>query len=276
MVVYSTPHEGGELVLNHEGHEWKFDPNILTASRSPSSLAYVAFCRDIKYGVLPVKAGRSVTVTYNLYIVDPSSKSEAPTPTEDAQSDSNLQDTLQRLLKSPEFLPEGATLGFGLAHLYPVAEDTDLEEMEDYLKGEDAHVYQVCQELQLQPELKIIYDDYRNGEEFGIMLDTIPSYVGYDPENGETYEEGLMSDCSGVSVNKTEHANMSESKWASEEEEEEEEEEGRTEFITWVSPFNGRNKVQDLTVTLGNDVNPGIIYCSPCIIARIDAASDRM
>ena len=273
MVIYPTPHEGGELVLDHEGHEWKFDPNILTASRSSPSLAYVAFSGDIKHGILPVTAGRSVTVTYNLYIVDPSSKSRSPTPTENAQSDSNLETTLRRLLESPEFLPKGATLGFGLAHLYPVTEDMDLSEMEGRLKGEDAHVYRVCQEFQLDPSLKIIYDDYRNGKEYGIMLDRIAGCVDYSPENGETYEEGLMSDCYGVSVNKTEYADMSKSKWASEDEEEEE---GRTEFITWVSPFNGRNKLQDFTVTLGNEVNPGIIYCSPCIIVRIAGASDRM
>ena len=38
-------------------------------------------------------------------------------------------------------MPDGGTLGFGLAHLYPVTSKTELQEMTSYLKGEDAHVY---------------------------------------------------------------------------------------------------------------------------------------
>jgi len=67
VVIYPTAHEGGELVLRHGDHEWKFDANSLTASQSSPSLAYVAFYSDLEHEVLEVTSGRQVTVTYNLY-----------------------------------------------------------------------------------------------------------------------------------------------------------------------------------------------------------------
>jgi hypothetical protein len=180
VVVYPTPHEGGELVLRHKGQEWKFDANTLTAPQSSPSLAYVAFYSDIEHEVLEVTSGRRLTVTYNLYLVDPASRPEGSVVTPNVQSVSKLQTTLQGLLNSPEFLPDGGTLGFGLAHLYPVTFDTDLREMTDYLKGEDARVYRACQELQLQPSLQVIYDDNRGEPGYGIMLDRIVSRPYYD------------------------------------------------------------------------------------------------
>lgn len=277
MVIFPTPHEGGELVLHRKGHEWKFNANTLTASRSSSSLAYVAFYGDIEHEILPVTAGRVVTVTYNLYFVEPSPKPGVAAEGENAQSDSNLQDTLKRLLKSPEFLPSGGTLGFGLAHLYPVKPGMDMKKMERRLKGEDAHVYRACRELRLDSLLKIIYDDTRSGGEHGIMVDEI-DWVEYSHED-ETFETGLLLNHRGVLVNKTEDADPHESglfdkskpEWDSDDEEG-----TRVEFITWVSPFNARNKSEDYTVSLGNDVAVDTIYCSPCIIARIAPASDRM
>ena len=177
VIIYPTAHEGGELVLRHKDHEWKFDANSLTASQSSPSLAYIAFYSDIEHEVLKVTSGRRVTVTYTLYLVNPASRPGALAVTPNLKTSSNLQTTLRGLLKSPEFLPNSGTLGFGLAHLYPVASETKLQEMTSYLKGEDAHVYRACRELQLQPSLQMIYDDMLIGSQYGIMMDNI-----LDPE----------------------------------------------------------------------------------------------
>ena len=136
VVIYPTAHEGGELILRHKDQQWKVDGKSLTSSQSSPSLAYVAFYSDIEHEVLKVTSGRRVTVTYNLYLVDPVLKPAAPAITPNLQIVSNFQTALQRLLKSPEFLPNGGTLGFGLAHLYPVTFETKLQEMTNYLKGE--------------------------------------------------------------------------------------------------------------------------------------------
>ena len=268
VVIYPTPHDGGELVLRHKDQEWRFDANTLTASKSSPSLAYVAFYSDIEHEVLKVTSGRRVTVTYNLYLVDPALRPEGPAVTPNVESVSGLRTTLQGLLKSPEFLPDGGLLGFGLAHLYPVTFDTNLREMTSYLKGEDAHVYRACRELQLQPSLRVIYDDNRHGMGYGVMVDRIVSNLYYDYEDG-SYEGTLIRELGGVGVNKTEDLDFVRDRYL-------EDDEGEGEFITWISPFNGRNRSQDIRMAYGNEFSADYIYCSPCIIVRVAAAGDRV
>jgi hypothetical protein len=96
-------------------------------------------------------SGHSVTLTSYLYLVDPKSKPGSSAVASNLKSHSNLQATLQGSLKSPEFLPDGGTLGFGLVGLYPITIQTGLQEMAGYLKGEDARVYRARVELGPQP-----------------------------------------------------------------------------------------------------------------------------
>jgi len=265
VIIYPTPHKGGELVLRHKDHEWKFDANSLTASQSSPSLAYVAFYSDLEHEVLKVTSGRRVTVTYNLCLVDPTPDLEAPVVTPSFGDVSNLQSTLQRLLKNPKFLPDGGTLGFGLAHLYPVTFQTELRKMVRRLKGVDAQVYQACRELKLKPSLKMVYED-EDEAGFGIMVDTVTEAY-YDPYD-DRYENALVKDFGGVPVNLTEDVNLDDSPWI---------DEGATpKFITWISPPDcERNKLQDVTVALGNELNTGFIYSSPCLTVDIRPARAR-
>ena len=94
--------------------------------------------------------------------VDPAPNLEASIVTPNSKGVSNFQTALQSSLKSPEFLPDGGTLGFGLAHLYPVTFNTKLRELTSFLKGADADVYQACRKAQLQPLLQMIYDDRKS------------------------------------------------------------------------------------------------------------------
>ena len=268
VIIYPTPHEGGELVLRHKNREWKFDAKSLASSRSSPSLVYVAFYSDIEHEVLKVTSGRRVTITYNLYLVDPAPKLGALAVTPNLTSACNLQTTLQGLLKSPEFLPNGGTLGFGLAHLYPVTSETELQEMAGYLKGEDAHVYRACQDLRLNPLLQMIYEDDESGDEYGIMTDQIIHGLSYDFHD-TCYEGVLVTEEGGISVNKIEGVVPDDSRWVSEGF-------GGGETITWVSPFSERNQLHDISMAYGNEYSADYIYCSPCIIVRIAAASDRV
>ena len=268
VVIYPTAHEGGELVLRHKGHEFRFDANSMTSLQPSPSLAYVAFYSDLEHEVLKVTSGHRVTITYNLYLVDSASKPGTSTTTPDSKSTSNLQHALQSLLETPEFLPDGGLLGFGLAHLYPVSPETKLSEMADYLKGEDAHVYQVCRELQLRPSLYMIYDDdYYGSSKYGLMLNQIVSDLTYDYENS-SYEGNLM-ECGAVVVNKAEDDVPDRSLRVLENDSE-------GEFITWVSPFNQRIKLRDTVAAYGNEVTLRYSYCSPSIIAHVAPASDRV
>jgi len=269
VVIFPTAHEGGELILRHEGHGWKFNASSITSPQSLPSLAYVAFYGDVEHEVLKVTSGRRVTLTYNLYLVKPASKLGAPVVAPSFKDVSNLQTTLRGLLKSPEFLPDGGTLGFGLAHLYPVTFETELQEMASHLKGADAHVYQTCRELQLRPSLKMIYDDTESGPGYGIMLDEIVQNPEYDYDY-ESYERGLV-ELGGVPVNITERAVLALSSWVMDSEGETE-----GEFITWISPFNGRSWLQELFILCGSEISAGYIHCSPCLIVRIAPAIDRV
>ena len=269
VIIYPTPHKGGELVLRHKGHEWKFGAKTLASSRPSPSLAYVAFYSDIEHEVLKVTSGRRVTITYNLYLVDPALKLGASAVAPNLTCASSLQTTLQRLLKSPEFLPGGGTLGFGLAHLYPVSSETELQEIVGYLKGEDAHVYRACQELRLNPSLQMIYDDGDNGRGHGIMVGRIMNCLSYDIHETR-YETTLVTEEGGIPVNTTEGLTPDDSSWVEDRLSE------RGELIAWVSPFNQRNRLHDINMAYGNSYYANYIYCSPCIIVRIAAAGDRM
>jgi len=121
VIVYPTPHEGGELIPRHKDREWTFDANILTSSQPSPSIAYIAFYSDIEHEVLKVTSGHRITITHNLYLVDPTPGERIPSIVPNLRDISNLESTLQNLLKSPEFLPDGGTPGIpGLTHLYPV------------------------------------------------------------------------------------------------------------------------------------------------------------
>ena len=263
MVIYPTPYEGGELVLRHKGHEWKIDAKVLTASQTSPSLAYVAFCSDVKHKVLKVTTGRRVTVTYDLYLVDPSWKQAgAPAVTRNTEYASNFQATLQGLLESPEFLPEGGILGFGLANRYPFTFQTNLRKMASRLKGEDAYVYRTCRELKLRPSLRVIYDDDRSSlgrdeESDGIMSDEIVPIVYYDYESGSY--GGSLEGAGGVSVNKGEDLDP----------------EREEDPITWISPFNALNEVEGAGMVYEKHGHSRCFNFNPCIIARVTAACDR-
>ena len=87
--------------------------------------------------------------------------------------------------------------------------------MTSYLKGADAHVYQACRELRLQPSLQMIYDDNESRGDVGIMLDQIAQDPYYHCEIS-TYEGTLVEEMGGVPVNKTESTSLEDSFWVAE------------------------------------------------------------
>ncbi|EJD46053.1 hypothetical protein AURDEDRAFT_103079, partial [Auricularia subglabra TFB-10046 SS5] len=111
VLNFPVKHEGGALVLRHDGHEVKHDPSN-AAYTSPDQVSWVAFYSDVEHEVLPVTSGHRVTITYNLYfvkdVVSPQVKSEP------------LLQALKQLVADPTFMPDGGRLGFGLKHQYPV------------------------------------------------------------------------------------------------------------------------------------------------------------
>ena len=289
MIVYPTAHRGGELVLRHKGREWNFDTNALTSSLSSPSLSYVAFYSDIEHEVLKVTEGSRVTLTYNLYLTPNSPTSRVPGPSDPSTASvkpipkdtTNFQAALRQSLKNPEFLPEGGTLAFNLAHLYPVTFDTKLKEMTAYLKGEDAHIYQSCLGLKLEPTLQMIYADrsvwstWRQGPEHGVMMEAVVKTDWYDYQTW-SYEDNLIEELGGIPVNLSNHSFASNLRYWDERDEDTDEPGGVCEQLTWLTDFSkSANALEDAVVSYGNDATVKHIYCSPCLIVRIGPASDR-
>ena len=279
VIVYPTAHQGGELVLRHKGSEWTFDANILTSLQPFPSLAYVAFYSDIEHEVLKVTSGSRVTLTYNLYLVPCVSISKTPvssdasaTPVRPNLKDTaNFQTTLRRLLKRPEFMPEGGTLALNLTHLYPVTFDTDLQGMVAYLKGEDAHVYRSCRELELKPMLRMIYDRRRSRRsKHGVMMEVIVGNPNYDYQQTD-YQGHLVHELGGIPVNLSNGDLAADSDWNQDEMTEDYEQ------LSWLTDFTKpTNELKDLMIAYGNEVSVGFVYCSPCLIVRIGPAGDRI
>lgn len=65
LVVYlPSAHEGGDLIVRHQGKTHTFD----WAKRSKEPVAqWAAFYSDCEHEVLEVTGGHRVTLTYNLY-----------------------------------------------------------------------------------------------------------------------------------------------------------------------------------------------------------------
>ena len=285
MVMYPTVHQGREFVLCHKEHEWTFDAKVLTSLLSSPSLTYVTFYSDVEHEVLQITSGSRVTLTHNLYLVphNPIPRDLAPSNPPailvkpSLKNTMNFQATLDLLLKSPEFMTEGGTLAFGLAHLYPITpdlEEMELQEIIAYLKGEDAEVYQSCLELGLKPVLQMVYNEDRGScyrSVHGIMIGSIVYQPSYD-FNNQRYEDYLLEELDGIPINLANGVLAADSEWNKQELIEEYEQ------LTWLTAdfVKSANELKDVTVAYGNDLSVGFTYCRPRLIVRIRPAADRI
>jgi len=192
VIVYPTPHDGGSLVFRHMDKEWTFDSAKAISEQGDPCIAYAAFYSDVEHEVTLVESGRRVTVTYNLYYADKIPRSVSIRPD---TSEPLLKDALKRLLGDPTFLPEGGFLGFGLSYAYPV--NIKSWQYGLRLKGSDAVVKKVCEDLSLDVDLKIIYQhvDY----EMHMMVDSFADVISADDE--ESLADQLRQYHNGRTVN---------------------------------------------------------------------------
>ncbi|TDL27746.1 hypothetical protein BD410DRAFT_835057 [Rickenella mellea] len=116
VIVLPSLHQGGALLLKHEGKEVTIDAAKDLDAKPPGTVAWVAFYSDVEHEVEQVVSGHRVTITYNLYFTD---SSTLPLPKELLDTE-NLTEVLRQLLIDEKFLPGGGTIGFGLKHQYPL------------------------------------------------------------------------------------------------------------------------------------------------------------
>ena len=146
-------------------------------------------------------SGARITLTYNLYF---NAKSTTPAnallrqpdlPSRVSQVGKELRATLASLLAREDFLPLGGYLGFGLRFMYPLDMKKPVAVIGDSLKGCDAMIKIVCDELGLPYSLKAMYrstSDVYDGMRVFVARDTFwkgtGPYERIDTEVGCPYE----------------------------------------------------------------------------------------
>ena len=153
VVVLPTRHEGGALVFRHRDQEYKFDSAKAVHDATKLSVAYAAFYSDVEHEVEPVVSGYRVTLTYNLYLTrTASSKAHENTPAELV-----LKAAFEAMLADKKFLPKGGLVGFGLRQELAVSSIWSAGTANFAFKGSDAVLQNVCNQLSLETDLRIIY-----------------------------------------------------------------------------------------------------------------------
>ncbi|KZP19358.1 hypothetical protein FIBSPDRAFT_862776 [Athelia psychrophila] len=156
VVFFPCEQTGGALLLRHEGKEWTFDSTETLSECADPSVGYVAFYSDVEHEVALVTSGHRVTLTYNLYYkstvaLQPSLAIRRLSAAE-AGVEATCKAALLGLLDDSTILPQGGILGFGLHHEYSFDKSADL-------KGSDALIKRVCDQLSLNPKLVCVYED---------------------------------------------------------------------------------------------------------------------
>ncbi|KAI0684519.1 hypothetical protein BC835DRAFT_1553058 [Cytidiella melzeri] len=157
VVVLPTKHEGGALILRHEDTTFTFDSGVELAKSTEPSVGFAAFYSDIEHEVSPVISGYRVTLTYNLYFHHSSPSPAAPLK---SAQDSAIRAALTALMEDADYLPEGGFVGFGLRHEYALSHDEYVKDtVKPFLKGSDAVLARVSEELGLETSVWVEYKD---------------------------------------------------------------------------------------------------------------------
>ncbi len=177
VVILPVSHEGGELRLRHNEREIVYDAAKALKEKEEENdtfFAYIAFYSDVEHEVMKVTSGFRVTLTYNLYFITRPVPRYLPPGVQSA-----LTDVVRALLEDPEFLPNGAHLGFGLKHQYPVgcSEDSDLSHIGEIIKGADGAIAQAWADCGLRMHIRIIYETNHCEK---IMCSEVPCYIAED------------------------------------------------------------------------------------------------
>ncbi|KAK4159403.1 hypothetical protein QBC43DRAFT_327208 [Cladorrhinum sp. PSN259] len=144
VVCLPIPHSGGSLQVRHNGKCLNFDwsnPGIEPA-QEPASIQWAAFYSDCEHEVLPVTSGHRITLTYNLYAINPDPDLSRPLPTD---LSSPLLQHMESVLDNPHFLSKGGYLGFFTTHAY--AHSSASFGLSTHLKGLDKVIWQGFQTL---------------------------------------------------------------------------------------------------------------------------------
>ncbi|KAH8824969.1 hypothetical protein DL96DRAFT_1817580 [Flagelloscypha sp. PMI_526] len=258
VVVFPTVHEGGELALNHGDRKMSFDSSqLLKEHEGENKIAWISFFSDVEHEVLPVTRGHRVTLTYNLYDVEPHPQLSIPS----SEKVATLKSHLQTLLDNPTFLPEGGLLGFGLNFSYPVSSNTPYNNFLDHLKGSDVAVKLACIGVGLTVSLMGLVDDPDPYSEPGYRAALISS--ARSEKEGFILEEEVLDyirqKYRGIFVHEMGR----------------EEHDKKSKPICWITEKTANASVEIHYTAYGNEPAQASYYSHVCLIAAVGPHGDR-
>ena len=267
VVIFPTAHEGGALLLRQGGKEWTFDSagavrpsqdsSLATQAAPTPQVAYIAFFSDVEHEVTTITSGYRVTLTYNLY----RKSSAIPLSSAYKEVDTQLKESLARLLGDPSFLPEGGTLGFGLDHKYPINPDsTKLEDIAQCLKGMDESIKRVCESLALKVRLRPVYG---TSSKYSVVLDTFADLADMEKDEDVAL---YLSSFEGAMVL---YHPGGEKKVPRELRE-------KAALIVWIKGRSETNAFSNAFIGFGNMAEIDYIYGEVCLIVEVLPAEKRL
>jgi hypothetical protein len=256
VVVLPTVHEGGSLIIRHNGKEWTFDSSKAVNTESTPHAAFVAFFSDVEHEVTTVSSGFRVTLTYNLY------HKKEETANAAVVADKDIKNALHGLLRNPTFLPSGGLLGFGFSHKYPFSQDTtSLSDLP--LKGTDAAIKHACDALALSSAVYAVYrgDDYNDNH--AVLLDHFADFGDQEIESGVVeylsgYDNGLVVYDLKDRRRRRRRTSMNDAT-----------------PIMWVKPLAKTNPFSSSYLHYGNEASLACVYGEICLVATVPPAQER-
>jgi hypothetical protein len=179
------------------------------------------------------------------------------------------------LLQNPDILPNGGYLGFGLEFMYPMAAGvTKLKDLINSLKGSDAMIKRVLEQLGLDPKLTVIYEavteGYEEVEEDGhtkyrptkttnqVMLDDVDRFPNWQVEDGIV---DALSSVGGIVICGADeevtynydgyHQRLIKAK-----------------KVLWITPLTSFSRVKTSYIAYGNEASLGYSYGNLCLVVK--------
>ncbi|KAF2801427.1 uncharacterized protein BDZ99DRAFT_553233 [Mytilinidion resinicola] len=192
-------HEGGALVVRHNGNEVNFD----WSGTDPKAIAWAAFYGDCEHEVLEVRSGHRITLTYNLHMARGVGGLAGMSPFLDATSLPLFKD-MRGLLAHKYFLMEGGQITIQCAHFYAHGSGVNIHGLPASLNGADVAVFEVLRKRRLGPQVLPVlsssgstkylvdaagYYDYSDNDEEDCYYDRYSSESEFSDEELEESDE---------------------------------------------------------------------------------------
>ncbi|EIN13083.1 hypothetical protein PUNSTDRAFT_131306 [Punctularia strigosozonata HHB-11173 SS5] len=269
---------GGDLVVRKGDREIVYDwsTDVWGASGNPQ-LPWAFLYADVEHEVLPVTSGMRVTAAWDVFTIPDSGTqisydvlNSAAARTRDASKE-YIRQAILAMFDDMSFVPEGAILGFGFSHSYPI-EGQEWSKTSRQLKGTDAILVDIFEHAGIKFAWRFRYD---NDEEFESWYNDMLEYdsktlrkiivepvIDHPFKLDEfTSQEPGQLDGAYVEGSLTEELSTSGAKVRRD--------------VMWVTYPGQSSRAGDYTA-YGNEASTEFYYVAPCLFVTIPPAEKRL